>query len=140
MRNDRQEGHAEVGAAPEDGIAERTLEFSSQLIRFFRTLGRSDEARLLGRQVLKSGTSIGANVHEAQSAQSRADFLCKMQIAHKEARETAYWLMLLSREHLGDAAQLAPLRAESARILRLLSAIVITTKRRSRPTRSLRNP
>jgi four helix bundle protein len=123
----------------ENGIAPRTLEYAAQVIRYYKTLQHSEVGRVIGRQLLKSGTSIGANVHEAQSAQSKADFLSKIQIAHKEARESDYWLKLLEREHLGETRLLAELTGEIQHILRILSSIILTTKQRTWPERSTRN-
>ena len=73
-------------------IAKRTKGFSARIIRLFRELEKDSVGRILGKQLLRSGTSIGANVHEAQGGQSRADFISKISMAYKEARETDYWL------------------------------------------------
>ena len=72
------------------GIAERTVSFSLSIIRFYRKLESDNVGCLIGKQLLRSGTAVGANVHEAQGAQSKADFIAKMSIAHKEALESAY--------------------------------------------------
>ena len=78
--------------------------------------------------MLKSGTSIGANIEEAMAGQSRADFLAKMSIASKEARETNYWLRLLRDSKLIDAHVLQGLLAESEEIIKMLTSIVKTVK------------
>jgi len=82
---------------------------------------------VLSKQLLKSGTSIGANVEEAQAGQSRADFLSKMSIASKEARETRYWLRLIRDSKILEARDVAPLLAESDELVRIISSIVKTT-------------
>jgi len=77
-------------------ILNLTMEFSLQIIDFCESL-EVNRKYVLSRQLLKSGTSIGANVHEAQSPESKADFIHKMKIADKETRETEYWLILCQR-------------------------------------------
>jgi four helix bundle protein len=77
---------------------------------------------------LRSGTSIGANVHEAQAGQSKADFICKMSIAHKEARESAYWLRLIDEANVGTPENLEKVRDETQQLIRILSSILITSK------------
>lgn len=83
-------------------ITERTFQFSLEILRLFRKINReySADKNVLSKQLLRSATSIGANVEEAQSGQSRADFISKMSIALKEARETHYWLRLLAAGEL----------------------------------------
>ena len=84
----------------------------------------------MSKQIYRAGTSIGANTREAQHAQSDADFLSKMQIAHKEADETCYWLSLLHDNGYLNDEQLSSLDADSQRIMRLLNSIVKSTKQR----------
>ena len=86
--------------------------------------------------MLRSGTSIGANVEEALAGQSRADFLSKMSIASKEARETNYWLRLLKDSGIISKTEIEPLLAESESIANILTSIVKTTsqnKNNSKP-------
>lgn len=80
-------------------IADKTFEFSLQIISLFIQL-RAENEYVLSKQVLRSGTSIGANVSEAMAAQSKKDFINKMSIASKEVRETKYWLRLLDQSEL----------------------------------------
>ena len=79
------------------------------------------------KQLLRSGTSIGANVHEGRRAQSRADFLSKMRIALKEANETYYWLKLLYRTEYLTKMEFKSMEADVDEILRILTAICKTT-------------
>jgi four helix bundle protein len=81
--------------------------------------------------LLRSGTSVGANIEEAQAGQSRADFLSKMSIASKEARETLYWLKLLERTELVSDDRLQDLKQEADEIVRILTSIVKSTKQKS---------
>jgi four helix bundle protein len=85
--------------------------------------------RTLGWQLLRAGTSVGANVEEAQAAQSRADFINKNAIALKEARETDYWLRLLDAVNGTSRADLAKLRAEASALTRILGAIIVSAKK-----------
>ena len=86
-------------AKPPDIVA-RTFQFALRIIELANQLddGRGS-TRVLAKQILRSGTSIGANIEEAQAAESRADFIHKYNIALKEARETKYWLRLISASH-----------------------------------------
>ena len=113
------------------GIAERTLVFSLKVIRFHKKLAHDEVGRILGKQLLRSGTSIGANVHEAQGAQTKADFIAKMSIAQKEALETAYWLRLIKEAQLVLPDDIIDLFDETSQLLKILSKILITSKRNS---------
>jgi four helix bundle protein len=78
-------------------ICEGTFSFAAEIVTLCRKLEQADSAaRALARQLIRSGTSVGPNVEEAQGGQSRADFISKYAIARKEARETRYWLRLLA--------------------------------------------
>lgn len=114
----------------ENAILERSVAYSLRIIRLYRELERGGLGRILGGQLLRSGTSIGANVHEAQGAQSKADFIAKMSIAHKEALETAYWLRLIAEAKLIEERQLADLRGETEQVVKILSSILLTSKGR----------
>jgi four helix bundle protein len=85
----------------ENKILELSFEFSLQIIQLYKILVDKKEF-VICKQLLKSGTSVGANVEEAIAAQSRKDFISKMAIASKEARETRYWLRLLDKSKLVD--------------------------------------
>ena len=114
-------------AAPSD-IVERTIDYSLRAIRLYRQLEADPAGRILGRQFLRSATSVGANVHEAQATQSTADFVAKMSIAHKEIIETRYWLELLARAEILPAARLEALQDETNQLSRILASILIKSK------------
>src|SRR3712207_4380100 len=80
-------------------VQKKSFEFALEIIRLYRTLQDQHEY-VLSKQLLRCGTSIGANIEEASVGQSRRDFLAKMSIASKEARETKYWLRLLQKSEL----------------------------------------
>lgn len=108
-------------------IKEKSYSFALNIIKLYQGLVSRNEY-VISRQVLKSATSIGANVEEALAGQSRADFLSKMSIASKEARETNYWLRLLRDSNLCKDLDLHEILADSERILKMLTAIVKTTQ------------
>jgi four helix bundle protein len=111
-------------------IEVRTYQFALRIVRLCRTLGdKPGVGRTLGNQLLRSGTSVGANIEEAHAAQSREDFVNKMSIALKEARETRYWLRLVIDAELMSADLLGSLLTESTEIMRILGAIVATCRR-----------
>ena len=114
------------------GIVERTVAYSLRIIKLYRELEKDTTGRILGKQVLRSGTSIGANVHEAQGAQSKADFIAKMSIAHKEARESSYWLRLISESGILAKNRLQDISDETEQLIKILSSILITTKQSSK--------
>lgn len=86
----------------QNALLERSLDFAVRIVKLHQFLGKQREFTLSG-QVLRSGTSIGANIQEANYAQSKADFISKLHIALKETAETEYWLLVLQRSgYLGD--------------------------------------
>jgi four helix bundle protein len=106
-------------------IQERSFSFALSVIRLYQQLV-SDREYILSKQLLRSGTSIGANVREAVAAQSRRDFLSKMSIASKEAHETIYWLELLQASDLTQI-DVSDVLEDSRQIQRILVSIVKTT-------------
>ena len=110
-------------------IRERTFEFALRIIKLCNELNkRPGVCRDISRQLLKAGTSVGANAEEAQAAQSKPDFISKNSIALKEARETHYWLRLLSAAKVIPEARLVELRDEAEEIKRILGSIVVSAK------------
>mgnify|MGYP000876399112 CR=1 FL=1 len=112
-------------------IRERTYEYARRAVRLFRAVAeRRDEATLIiGRQYLRAATSIGANMEEAQSAESRADFVHKCAIAQKEVREALYWLRLLRDTSSLPQAVLDPLCDETEQLVKVITAILVKTKK-----------
>ena len=106
-------------------ITDRTFEFAIRIIRLCQYLEKQDRvSRTLANQLLRSGTSVGANTEEAQAGQSKADFIAKMSIARKESRETLYWLRLLKATELVDGKMISKIIKESDEIVRILTSIV----------------
>jgi four helix bundle protein len=109
----------------ESVIREKSFVFALEIITLYKLLRNRNEF-VISKQLLRSGTSIGANVVEADAAQSRKDFLSKMAIASKEARETEYWLQLLQKSGLLDIS-LQEYLVEINNIINILTRIVETT-------------
>jgi four helix bundle protein len=108
-------------------VKEKSYSFALRIIAVARWLRRQKEFELAG-QILRSGTGIGSNIEEALAGISRADFVLKMGIASKEARETNYWLRLLRDSKTIPIDKITPLLNESLELVRILTAIVKTTK------------
>ncbi len=111
-------------------IKERAYEFSINIIKLTIKLPKDTAGFVLGRQLMKSGTSIGANVEEATGAFSKDDFIFKMNIALKEARESNYWLRLIRDAGLLKDINIEEILEESENLKNILSAIVKTSKER----------
>ena len=113
-------------------IKERAYEFSINIIKLVIKLPKDTAGFVLARQLVKSGTSIGANVEEATGAFSKDDFIFKMNIALKEARESNYWLRLIRDAGLMKEIDIQEILEESENLKNILSAIVKTSKERRR--------
>jgi four helix bundle protein len=109
-------------------LRERTKIFALKIIQLFTALPKSDAAPILGRQVLRSGTSIGANYREAYRSRSKPEFLSKIGDCLKELDETAYWLELLEQSSILPPAKLSPLQDECNQLLAIFTKISKTTK------------
>ncbi len=101
----------------------RTKEFALRVIRVYSALPKSTEAQVLGKQVLRSGTSIGANYREASRSRSKSEFIAKIGDCLKELDETAYWFELLAESSVVPNAKLADLRDECNQLLAIFTAI-----------------
>ena len=104
-------------------ILEKSFEFAVRIVNLCKFLRQEHREYVLSKQILRSGTSIGANVSEAERGQSRADFVSKMSVALKEANETKYWLKLLYRTDYISQVQYESLHRDVAEILSILTAI-----------------
>lgn len=117
----------EKGERPKRDLRERTFKFARQVVQLFASLERGALAQTLGRQMLRAGTSIGANYREADQARSKAEFVAKIGDCLKEADETAYWLELMGAEAIGTTAEVAAALDEASQLV----AILTTIKRRA---------
>ena len=107
-------------------IADKSFSFAVRIVNLYKYLTQQKKEFVLSKQVLRSGTSIGANVSESIRAQSRADFVAKMGIALKEANETKYWLQLLKATDYITAEQTESLLTDLSELLGLLTSICKT--------------
>jgi four helix bundle protein len=112
----------------EPDLALRTRNFARRVIRLYVALPKSTVAQVLGKQLLRSGTSVGANYREARRGRSKAEFIAKVGDSLKEADETAYWLELLAEENIIPAGRLEPLLKETNELI----AILVTISKRAR--------
>ncbi len=112
----------------ENDLKDRTKQFALRIIRLFGSLPKSTEAQALGKQLLRSGTSVGANYREAHRGRSKAEFIAKCGDSLRELEESAYWLELLVDGEIVPAAKLQPLRAECDE----LTAIFVTIIKKAR--------
>ena len=105
-------------------LLEKSMLFAVRIVRLYQHLESEKREFVMSRQLLKSGTSVGANVREGIYGQSRADFTAKMSIALKEAVETEYWLELLSRTGYMTEREYGSIREDAGELARLLTATV----------------
>ncbi len=126
MKNEN--GEMRKGTRYQADLRGRLLRFSVLVIRLASLLPKTPAGFALAHQVIRSATGVGANCEEAQDALSRADFLRTINIALKEARETAYWLQVIHESHLLDGADFDHARGEAREIAAILSSSVKTMK------------
>ena len=112
-------------------IEKRAYQFALRIVNAYKYLTRQQSEFVLSKQMLRSGTSIGAMMHEAKFAQSRADFVSKTSIALKEANETLYWIELLHDSEYIDDKTFESIHNEANEITSILATIVKTTKENS---------
>jgi len=121
-----------MGVAPD--IRERTVRYAVRAIELYRFVqsGKDGAGWVIAKQYLRAATSIRANVEEAHSGESRADFIHKLGIAQKEARECSYWLRLMADTKIVSSQRLAAIRRETEEICAVLTAIIVSAKRKSK--------
>ena len=117
------------GGEPPWDLRERTFEFARRIVKLCQVLDQSPGvSRTLAYQLLRSGSSVGANVEEGHASQSLADFVAKYSIACKEARETHYWLRLLVAADVAPEDRLSPLIDEANQLVAIITTIVKKTR------------
>ncbi|MBR3067587.1 MAG: four helix bundle protein [Prevotella sp.] len=110
-------------------LVDKSIAFAIRIVNCYNFLVENKKEFTMSKQVFRSGTSIGANIHEAIQGQSRADFVSKMGIALKEASETSYWLVLLHRTSHIDDQTYHSMRNDIDEIIRILIATIKNTKK-----------
>ena len=110
-------------------VADKSIAFAIRMIKAYQFLCKEQHEYIISKQMVRSGTSIGANVCEAEHAESKADFVHKMSITLKEANETNYWLLLLNKSEYINSKEYDSIHKECDELIRLLATIVKTTKK-----------
>ena len=108
---------------------QKSFRFAIRIVNLYKYLRKEKKEFVLSKQMLRSGTSIGANIAESQQAQSRADFLAKLNIALKEAAETDYWLRLLHATDYMSDAEFYSVHDDCTELEKMLTAIIKSTKK-----------
>jgi four helix bundle protein len=112
----------------ENILLEKTFSFAVRIVRLYQFLVKEHHEYNLSKQILRSGTSIGANAEEAMGGYSTKDFLAKLQISYKEARETRYWIRLLAATDYIDKKMADSFLSDIEELLKILAAILKSTK------------
>ena len=113
-------------------IREKTYSFALRVIKMYRYIVKEKKEYVISKQLLRSGTSIGANIEEGCSAQSRKDFINKLSIAQKEAYETRYWFKLLRDSGIIEIVYVESMLKDYEEIIKVISKILITTKKNNK--------
>jgi len=113
----------------ENVIKEKSFRFAVRVVMLYKYLKSEKKEYILSKQLMRSGTSIGANVRESQNAESKADFIHKLVIAQKEADETLYWLELLKETGYITREEFDSLESDVSELLKIIRSIIITTKK-----------
>jgi four helix bundle protein len=120
--------------SPEE-FKRRAFEYGVRIVRLVQALPKKDSARDLGRQLLRAGTSVGANYRAAARARSRADFVAKLGIVEEECDESLYWMEMLMELELVNKKRIQPLYAEGSEILAMVVSSINTARDRPKPLR-----
>jgi four helix bundle protein len=121
-------------------LKQRTKRFALRVIQMVEALPRTRTSDVLGKQALRSGTSVGANYRAACRAKSRADFISKMGTVEEECDETSYWMELLIESGEIQPRRMSNLMKEADELLRIEVASVLTARRKPNPQSAIRNP
>jgi four helix bundle protein len=121
----------ERGVSKKHDLRIRTRSFALRIVRLYTSLPKTAEAQILGKQLLRSGTSVGAHYHEATRSRSNAEFISKIEAGMQELEETIYWLNLLIDSGIVKKAQVSELCDEADELMAIFVASVKTVKNRS---------
>lgn len=113
----------------ENVVKEKSFAFALRVVKLYQYLQKEKKEFVLSKQLLRSGTSVGALVREAEQAESKADFIHKLAIAQKEANESEYWIELLFQADYLAESQYSSIHADIAELQKLLASILISTKK-----------
>ncbi|NQE44526.1 hypothetical protein C5S31_00710 [ANME-1 cluster archaeon GoMg2] len=118
----------------ESAVRKKSFEFAIDIVNMYKKMAMEKREFVMSKQLLKAGTSIGANVREASNGESTADFIHKLAIAQKEADETLYWLELLNETHFINREEFSSLSHSCEELLKIIKSIILTTKHKSKKT------
>jgi four helix bundle protein len=113
----------------ENVIRSKSFQFAVNTVVMYKGLQDVKREFIISKQLLRSGTSIGANIREGINAESRRDFIHKLGIAQKECDETIYWLELLNATHYISDQEMSGLRCDAEELMRIIKSIILTAKR-----------
>ena len=120
-------------------IKTKSFSFAIRIIKVYKYLSGIKKEFVLSKQLLRSGTAVGALVREAQNAESKADFIHKLGIAQKENDETLYWLELLFESEYLDQKEFISIQKDASDLLKMIRSAIITSKRKNELSRSIQN-
>lgn len=112
-------------------VKTKSFEFAVKIVNSYKLLNSERKEFVMSKQMLRSGTSVGANIREAQNAQSTADFIHKFSIAQKECDETLYWLELLKETNYFNESEFSSLYKDATELLKIIRSIILTTKQKT---------
>lgn len=113
----------------ENVLKEKSFAFAIRIVKLYKFLQEEKKEYVLSKQVLRSGTSVGAMVREAEHSESKSDFIHKLAIAQKEINETIYWLELLFETGYLTKNQFEDIKADATEIIKIITSIIKTTKK-----------
>ncbi|MEO6232121.1 MAG: four helix bundle protein [Ferruginibacter sp.] len=116
----------------ENVIITKSFAFAVRIVRLYKLLSEHSKEFVISKQLLRCGTSVGANVREAHNAESKNDFIHKMGIAQKEVAETLYWLELLKATNYLNQKEFGSIEKDATELLKIIRSIIITTKKGKR--------
>ena len=110
-------------------IGKKSFEFAIRIVNFYKKFSSEKKEFILSKQILRSGTSIGANIREALNAQSKMDFIHKLSISQKECDESLYWLELLKDTKYLSQEEFSPIHSQTTEVLKIIRSIILTSKK-----------
>ena len=111
-------------------VVEKSFDFAVRIVNLYKYLCETKNEYVLSQQLLRSGTSVGANISESQNAQSNSDFVSKLSIARKELSETEYWLKLLYRTEYINNKEYDSIFSQADELYKILCSIIITSEKK----------
>jgi four helix bundle protein len=109
-------------------LKDKSFQFALNIVKLYKHLTEEKREYIMSKQLLRSGTSIGANIREGQNAQSEADFIHKLSISQKECDETLYWLELLHQSGFLEEKEFTTIHGDANELLKMLRSSILTTK------------